>query len=158
MSSVWGSKMKRFGFLLLGMLLCSSLYAKEYKAVFDCSSDDASYIKSRMWLVGKTMDMIEKKGDRADFVITLHGGCVPMVSKEYKDIVDDEDVEAIGKAQERLRRLATEKKVKVVVCAMSLNANAIETKEVLPFVKISPNSFIDTIGYQNEGYALMTFK
>ncbi|BAF72604.1 DsrE family protein [Sulfurovum sp. NBC37-1] len=144
-------------FLFIG-LLSVLLQSGEYKAVFDCSSSDADYIKSRMWLVGKTIDMIEKKGDKADFVITLHGGCVSMVSKEYKEFVDDDDVEAIAKAQEHLKTLATRKKVKVIVCAMSLDANAIERKEVLPFVEISPNSFIDTIGYQNKGYALMTFK
>jgi intracellular sulfur oxidation DsrE/DsrF family protein len=76
----------------------------------------------------------------------------------YKDIVDDEDIPTIKKAQESIRRLAKEKKVKIIACAMSWEANAIEPKEVLPFVTISENSFIDTIGYQNNGYALMTFK
>ena len=64
----------------------------------------------------------------------------------------------IQKAQESITRLAKEKKVKIIVCAMSLDANAIEKKEVLPFIEISKNSFIDTIGFQNRGYALMTFK
>ncbi len=143
--------------LLLLMFLMGALQAEVYKAVFDCSSGNASYIKSRMWLVGKTLDMVEQKGDKADFVITLHGGCVSMVSKLYEEIVDDEDVPAIQKAQKYLTDLAKEKKVKVIVCAMSLNANAIEKKEVLPFVTISDNSFIETIHYQNMGYALMTF-
>lgn len=136
----------------------SALPAEEYKAVFDCSSSDASYIKSRMWVVGKTLDMIEKKGDTAKFVITLHGGCVPMVSKLYNEIVDDEDMPAIKEAQESITQLAKRKGVKIIACAMSLNKNAIEKKEVLPFVTISDNSFIDTIYYQNQGYALMAFK
>ena len=41
---------------------------------------------------------------------------------------------------------------------MSLNANTIEKADVVQDVKISKNSFIDTIAYQNDGYALMTFK
>ena len=41
---------------------------------------------------------------------------------------------------------------------MSLNANGIDQKDVLPFVDISENSFIDTMGYQNHGYAIMTFQ
>lgn len=134
------------------------LSAEEYKAVFDCSSSDANYIKKRMWLVGKTMDMIEKKGDKAEFVITLHGGCVPMVSSLYHEIVADKDMPKIKKAQESISHLAKVRGVKIIACAMSLNANAIEKKEVLPFVTISDNSFIDTIHYQNMGYALMTFK
>ena len=136
----------------------SSVQAEEYKAVFDCSSSDASYIKSRMWLVGKTLDMIEAKGDTPKFVLTLHGGCVAMASNVYDEIVDEEDEAVIKKAQESLTHLAKEKGVKVIVCAMSLSANTLERKEILPFVTISENSFVDTIRYQNMGYALMTFK
>lgn len=136
----------------------TAVCADTYKAIFDCSSDNTSFIKSRMWLIGKTIDMIEKKGDKTDFIITIHGGCAPMVSKEYDMIVPDEDVKNIKKAQEYLEVLSKKRGVKVIVCAMSLASKAIEQKEIVSFVNISPNSFIDTIGYQNKGYALMTFK
>ena len=149
--------MKIVKFLLLALLLTIA-NSKEYKAVFDCSSSDAHYIKSRMWLIGKTIDMIEKNGDKASFVLTLHGNCVPMISSEYKFVVNDEDIEDISIAQKRLEVLAKKKNVKVIACAMSLQANAIDKTDVLSFVEISPNSFIDTIAYQNDGYALMSFK
>ena len=136
----------------------TTLSAKEYKAVFDCSSSDANYIKSRIWLVGKTIDMIKEQGDTSQVVLTLHGGCVTMVSKLYNEIVPDEDVQNIKQAQDYLKSLSKRKNVKIIACAMSLNANAIEKKEVLPFIHIVKNSFIDTIYYQNMGYALMTFK
>ena len=157
MSLDWGNSIV-FKYFMMVIVTLGILQAEEYKAVFDCSSGNASYIKSRMWLVGKTLEMIEKKGDKTKFVITLHGGCVSMVSKLYDEIVDEADEADIKKAQEYLGELVKQKKVKVIVCAMSLNANAIERKEVLPFVTISDNSFIDTIYYQNKGYALMTFK
>jgi len=111
-----------------------------------------------MWLVGKTFDMIEKKGDKADFVLTLHGGCVPMISKVFDEVVAEEDEADIKKAQEYLIELVKKKKIKVIACAISLSVNAIQRSEVLPFVSISENSFIDLIHYQNQGYALMTFK
>lgn len=144
--------------LILLFVLFGSLGAKEYKAVFDCSSGDAHYIKTRMWLIDKTMSMIEEKGDKANVVITLHGSCVPMISKEFDFIVPDEDIEDTQKAHDYLKDLATKRGVKVTVCAMSLVSNSIDKKDVVDFVHISPNSFIDTIGYQNDGYALMTFK
>jgi predicted peroxiredoxin len=151
-----GIKMKKIFLTLL--LLLVSLEAKEYKAVFDCSSSDAHYIKTRMWLIDKTISMIEEKGDNARFVLTLNGGCVPMVSKYFLDIVPDEDISNIKKAQDHLKTIATKKNVKVIACAMSLKRNLIKQKDVLDFVSVSPNSYIDTIGYQNDGYALMTFK
>lgn len=143
---------------VLFFVLFSGLQAKEYKAVFDCSSGDAHYIKTRMWLIDKTMSMMEDKGDKVNFAITLHGSCVPMVSKTFEDIVNDNDMPDIQKAQDYLRHLSNKRGVKVVACAMSLRSNRIEEKDVLDFVKISENSFIDTIAYQNDGYALMTFK
>ena len=134
------------------------LGAKEYKVVFDCSSSDAYYVKTRMSLIEKTINMIEQQGDKATVAITLHGSCVPMVSKTFEEIVDDNDLPDVQAAQDKLITLINDKRVSVVACAMSLEANAIEKKDVLPSIKISKDSFIDTIAYQNDGYAIMTFK
>jgi len=111
-----------------------------------------------MWLVGKTIDMMQEEGNESKVVLTLHGGCVAMISQDYDMIVPDEDLENIEQAQKYLKSLSKRKNVKIIACAMSLSANAIDQKDVLPFVKISKNSFLDTIRYQNEGYAIMTFK
>ncbi len=78
--------------LLLLLTLFGVLHAQEYKAVFDCSSDDARYISGRMMLVEKTIEMIEKRGDKATVAITLHGGCVPMASRAFDEIIYDEDM------------------------------------------------------------------
>lgn len=140
------------------LALLSLLGAKEYKVVFDCSSSDAYYVKTRISLIEKTINMIEQQGDKATVAITLHGSCVPMVSKTFEEIVDDNDLPDVQAAQDKLIKLLSDKKVSVVACAMSLEANAIEKKDVLPSIKISKDSFIDTIAYQNDGYAIMTFK
>ncbi|QOY52133.1 DsrE family protein [Candidatus Sulfurimonas baltica] len=147
-------------YIFLALILLSGIVqAKEFKAVFDCSSKNSGYIVSRMFLIERTIDMIEEKGDSVKFAITIHGSCAPIVSKNIDEIImDDAELANMQKAREQLERLATKKGVDVTVCAMSLNANTIDKDYVLPFVKISENSFIDTIGYQNDGYALMTFK
>ena len=144
--------------ILMVFLALGLVQAQEFKVVFDCSSSDAHFIKSRMWLVGKTIDMIEKRGDKVDVALTLHGGCVPMVSIDYDMLVADEDVADIQQAQAYLVGLSQRDNVKIIACEMSLASNTIEKKDVLKFVTISPNSFIDTIAYQNSGYAIMTFK
>jgi len=138
-------------------LLASILNADLYKAVFDCASSNSRYIVSRMMLIQKTKDMIQKSGDSVDFALTIHGGCVAMVSQNYEYIVPDDEIKYIKKAQETLRELNKEN-VKITVCAMSLAANAIDQEDVLEFVHISKNSYIDTIKYQNSGYALMPLK
>ncbi len=131
--------------------------AHEYKTVFDCNAKDMSYVASRMVLVERTMDMIEKNGDSVNFAITLHGSCAKIVSKDYDLIVKDDEIKSAELAQAELIKL-DKRGVKIVVCAMSLNANAIDESSVIPSVKISPNSFLDTIKYQNDGYALMIFE
>lgn len=143
---------------IVGVLLATLVSAKEYKVVFDCSSGNADYIKTRTWLVGKTIDMIKAQGDTPVVAMTLHGSCVAMVSKEFHEIVDMEDINDIQEAQKNLKELMSDKKVEVVACAMSLARAEIDHKDVLPSIKISKNSFIDTIRYQNDGYAVMTFK
>jgi len=144
--------------ILILLTLFSFAQAKEYKAIFDCSSKNVGYITSRMFLIERTMDMIEKNGDSVKFAITIHGSCAAITSVNFDEIVEDNEVELMQKAQSQLKKLAIQKNVKVTVCAMSLNANNIETDDVVEFVNISANSYIDTIGYQNDGYALMTFK
>ncbi|PHR53322.1 MAG: hypothetical protein COA44_15580 [Arcobacter sp.] len=146
---------KLIAFLLIFL---SSAAAQDYKAVFDCSSSDARFILSRMNLVEKTMMMIEKNGDTPIFALTLHGGCVPIVSKEYAEVTDDTEIIYIKKAQEVLIRLSKKENIEIVACEMSLEANGLEKEDVLRFVRISENSFIDTIKYQNNAYAIMTFK
>ena len=148
----------RYLFFLM-FLSISLLYSKEYKAVFDCSSKDMQYVASRMFLIERTIDMIEKDSDTVKFAITIHGSCAPVVSKNYDEIIlDDNRLLHVKRAQDQLVKLIEKKSVEVVVCEMSLNANTITKEDVISSVKISKNSFIDTIGYQNNGYALMTFK
>ena len=144
--------------LLLLLTLSTVTQAKEYKAVFDCSSKNVGYVSSRMFLIERTMDMMHRNGDTTKFAITIHGSCAAITSVNFDELVEENEVATMQQAQKQLKRLSEKKDVDVVVCAMSLNANAIEKEDVVPYVKIVENSFIDTIGYQNDGYALMTFK
>jgi len=148
--------MKHLFFIL--SVIIYTLQAQEYKAVFNCNTNDMQYVTSRMVLVERTMDMIEKNGDTPKFAITIHGGCAPIVSKNYDEIIlDKNDLDSIELSQKQLIKLAG-RGVEIIVCAISLNANTIPEEDVISSVKISPNSFLETISYQNNGYALMVFE
>jgi intracellular sulfur oxidation DsrE/DsrF family protein len=145
-------------FVILLIAFFTLLYSKEYKVVFDCSTSDVSYLKSRMWLIGKTIDTIEADSNRVKVLLTMHGKCSIVASKEFDMYVEDSEVEAMSKAQKHLKKLLKRPNFKAVVCAMSLSSNGIEQSSVISGVKISKNSFLDTIEAQNNGYAIMTFK
>ena len=144
--------------IFIALALMTTLNAKEYKVVFDCSSSDMNYVKSRMNLIEKSINMIEEQEEIVKVALTLHGGCVPIISTTLHEIAEGSELADIQAAQEKLKYLIHKKKVSVVACAMSLEANAIEQKDVIESVKISKNSFLDTIAYQNNGYAIMTFE
>ncbi len=144
--------------IFLFFLLALNVWAKEYKVVFDCSSKNMGYLKSRMWLIGKTIDMFKENGDTLKAVLTMHGQCTKLASEDIEIYVDGKEKKKALQAQSYLRKLLKSKKVKAYVCAMSLDANSIDQDSILPNIKISKNSFIETIKYQNEGYAIMTFK
>lgn len=144
--------------LLLFAALVVSAAAGEYKAVFDCSSNDPRYIMSRMALIEKTKAQLEARGEKPLFAITMHGGCVKAASEHADFLVEEDAVVFIREAQRSLERLSKAKDVEIVACAIALEGNAIDRDDVLPFIRISENSYIDTIGYQNRGYALMPLK
>ena len=143
-------------FLFFTLLL--TLQAKEYKVVFDCSSGDMGYIKSRMWLIGKTVDMFKQDGDTLKAVLTMHGTCAKIASEDVEIYVEEKQKQKALAAQKYLKSLLRSGKVKTYVCAMSLEANGIDAESILPKIEISQNSYIETIKYQNEGFAIMTFK
>lgn len=145
---------------MIGILFVAEtmLMGREYKAVFDCSSGDPRYIASRMAVVEETIRLIELRGDTIKIALTLHGGCVPAVTRNIDEMMELNDAEIMKKARDSITRIHEVPGSEVVACAMSLDANGIDKSEVLPFVRISEDSFIDTIGYQNDGYALMAFK
>ncbi len=147
--------MKKF---LLASLLPLFLAAQEYKVVFDCSSERMGYLKSRMWLIAKTMDMFQEKGDSLTVALTMHGKCSMLASEDLDVYVNMEELSAALEAQKYLQKLLQRKGVEAVVCAMSLDANAIDKDSILEGIKVSPNSYMDTIRFQSMGYAVMTFK
>ncbi|MBD3801215.1 MAG: DsrE family protein [Campylobacterales bacterium] len=139
-------------------LLAALASAQEYRAVFDCSSSNPRYILSRFNLIEKTMQMIEAHGDTVRFAVTMHGGCAKVASESADCLAPEEEVLYVKKAQESLERLSKAKTVELVVCAIALEGNGIDREDVLPYLRISENSYLDTIAYQNRGYALMPLK
>lgn len=142
---------------LLACCFAATLGAAEYKAVFDCASSNPRYILSRVQLIERTKTQIEAQDDTVRFALTMHGGCVMAASENADYHVKEDEVLYMQKTQERLKRLKNTG-VRIIACAIALEGNAIDREDVLPYIRISENSYIDTIGYQNRGYALMPLK
>lgn len=143
------------------MVMCAllfSMYGTEYKAVFDCSSKNFDYLQSRISLIEKTVSMIQAKKDTTDFTLLIHSGCTPISAVIPENLVKPSEVGFITNIQSKLEVLHKKYKVKILLCELAMNNADMEKDEVLSFITFTPNSFIDAIGLQNRGFAMMTFK
>jgi len=143
--------------LLLGLTLALSLSATEpYRAVFDCSSGDMNFVKSRFWLIQSVAEELDDKEIKHDFVLTIHSKCTPVVAKDLSGFKDKKR-KAIKKIQDRLSLLAEIYNVKIEACDIALMAHNLLKEDILDFVSITPNSITRVIELQNKGYALIPY-
>lgn len=127
------------------------------KAVFDCTSGDMRYVAGRIKLIGATAGDIAKLGQTPKFVLTVHSGCVPLMVSHPEDYMEEGGAELVSKAQLMLQDAMGKYDIEVRVCEIAMEAWGIGREELLTWAKTTPNSFVDTIALQNEGYALMLF-
>lgn len=148
-------------FILLMAVLALNAAEKNHpvtqKAVFDCTSGDMRYVAGRIKLIGGTAADIAKLGQTPKFVLTVHSGCVPLMVSHPEDYMEEGDAELVSKAQLMLQDAMGKYDIEVRVCEIAMEAWGIGREELLTWAKTTPNSFVDTISLQNEGYALMLF-
>ena len=139
-------------------ILMTWVFSQEYKAVFDCSSNNFNFLQSRIALIEKTASMIQKKGDTANFVLLIHSGCTPIAAMIADSMVKPKEAEYVSNIQSKLQLLHNKYKVDIRLCELAMNNAEMEKDEVLDFITFTPNSFIDAISLQNKGFAMMSFK
>ena len=143
--------------VLMFILVAASLLAEPYKAVIDCTSADARYMLTRMMLVEQTAKMIKAEGEKAEFVLILRGGATPFIAKEFVPYTDEKDLVIVQQLQGVLKTLSETYKAKIYGCEIAMEKFDLDKKGLLPFVKTTPNSFMDLIRLQNRGYGLLSF-
>lgn len=141
---------------LLGLLAGILAAADAHKAVFDCSSGDFDYVRSRIFLMEKTVAMLKERKEPYDFVLTVHSGCTPIVAKLPDMMVPDEEVPIVYAMHAGLKRLH-EQGVRLLACEIAMGAHGLNKSDLLPFVGTTSNSIIDLIDLQNQGYGAVNF-
>ena len=145
--------------LLALLLLALSSFASETtprinKAVFDCSAKELSFIASRLRLIERTSQDFSGLQEKSDFVLTVHSHCTPIVSKDAAFLSADSDAKLIANIHAQLKKLMFDYNVEVRACEIALAAFGIEKEDLIEGVQTTPNSFMDVIQLQNNGYAL----
>ncbi len=137
---------------LLLPLLLSAETPKKQNVVFDCASDNLSYISSRLWLIEESAKEYKEKKTPYHIVLTIHSGCTEIVSKESA-----EGDKLMQNIQKKLQNLSSKHDVSVEACQIVTDRYGIEKDDLVENVKLVRNSITRVIELQNEGYAYIPY-
>lgn len=146
--------------LLSLLLLFSFSHADEenLKVVYDLTTKNIAKIKQNILkgiVAHKTYYQREFK--ELDVTVVIHGGAYRYFLKDLKGTEYESDIKLINEftsLKKRLKSLAEIYDVEFLMCGVGVKAHKL-TGNIVPFVKVIPNSSIGLISKQNEGYAYL---
>ncbi|MDF1876651.1 DsrE family protein [Sulfurimonas sp. SAG-AH-194-L11] len=145
--------------LLTLLLLLSFAQADEenLKVVYDLTTKNVAKLEQNI-LKGIVAHKayFQKDFRELDVTIVIHGGAYRYFVKEPSTTLYRDDYELIKNYTElkkRLASLADTYDVEFLMCGVGMRANKLQEKDIVPYVKVIPNSTIGLIERQNEGYA-----
>ncbi len=121
---------------------------------FDVNLDDSQKLLLRMNLLQQTVQQLREAGLDISIVIGFRGGASRFITRG-EDYVLEEEIEDKLKIQEFISRFLDEKTT-IEQCSIAADLLDIIHEDFLPGVRIVANGYISLIGYQNQGYAVVS--
>ncbi len=127
---------------------------KTVKAVFDVRYTSTKTAARHLKLVHQTVRDLVAMGKTPDFKMVFVGQSVKMVSSDRGGFTEEEtkDLDAIVEAVAEL----SNEGVGLEICKVALGAANVDPNTVLPELKRVENGWFSLIGYQSQGYALLS--
>jgi len=129
---------------------------KRVKAVFDVSLGSPQTANIVFWAVKNVNDdaSVRSLSKPPQVAVVFHGPAVKMISidREGFNAVDNE---ALDKFASMIRQMKKEG-VSLEVCDYALKVLGVDPDSVLPEVDHVGNGFISIVGYQAQGYSVVT--
>jgi len=123
-------------FFVISLISYSSFSQKDYKVVFDMTSNDSVNQKN----VIRWIDEIMLAEPTAQVEVVFYAQSVPMVIKDRSMRSDD------------IIRVTSNKNVSLRVCAVALKAQHFDPSQLLPGVQTVPDGIYEIIKKQREGW------
>jgi len=146
--------------LLSLLLLFSFSHADEenLKVVYDLTTKNIAKIKQNI-LKGIVAHKTYYQGEfkELDVTVVIHGGAYRYFLKDLKGTKYESDIKLVNEftsLKKRLKSLAETYDVEFLMCGVGVKTRKL-TGNIVPFVKVIPNSSIGLISKQNEGYAYL---
>ena len=124
------------------------------KGIFDITRADPASIAGTLAVINQTVDGLIEQGVTPDLIVAFRGGSVANLAKNPSHLPEKQQAEA-RKLAEIIQTMA-ERGVYFEACAIALQRAGVEPEDLLDEVNPVANTYISMIGYQAQGYALIS--
>jgi intracellular sulfur oxidation DsrE/DsrF family protein len=122
------------------------------KVVFDIVEGDGQKLLGRIETIDETRQSLVEQGLSPQFVLAFRGGATKLVQTDMEK-VKPEDRPWAAKIAARLDQMSKIQGVSLQQCAVAIRHAGTKAENVLPVVKVIPNSYIAIMAYEAKGYA-----
>ena len=131
---------------------------KGVKAVFDVTLGDPKTANVVFWAVRNVYDdeNVRALPEPPQIAIVFHGEAVKLISSDRKGI-SDSDKAAVNEFTDMVRQMKQEG-VKLEICLYAAKVLDIDPATIMPEVDHVGNGFVSVVGYQAQGYSVVTIK
>ncbi len=123
------------------------------KAVWDFTTGDARRFQDRLGLLIHAAKSFKEQGIKPDFVVLLHGAATKFAARAFAGTkFEGDDASALAAIHDAMRELGG-LGGRIEVCGIAMDRSNVTSEQLLPFVTIEENVFVNSIALQNRGYA-----
>ena len=138
---------------MIAMLIKDCTGLTSAKAVWDFTTGDARRFHDRASLMLHAAKRFTEQGIQPDFVVLLHGAATKFAAASFAGtkFVGD-DAANLAEIQSTLKEL-TLVGGRIEVCEIAMQRSDVARTNIVPFMEIEENVFVNSIALQNRGYA-----
>ena len=131
---------------------------KEVKAVFDVTLGDPETANVVFWAVRDVYDneSVRALPEPPRIAVVFHGEAVKLISSDREGISDSDKL-AVNEFTDMVRQMKQEG-VTLEICLYAAKVLGIDPATIMPEVDHVGNGFVSVVGYQAQGYSLVTIK
>ena len=123
------------------------------RAVWDFMTGDARRFLDRVRLMLLAMQRFREQSIATEFVVLLHGGATKFAARDFGGTkFAGDDATSLDQIHAALAEF-TAQGGRVEVCEIAMQRSDITRANLVPFVEVEENVFLNSIALQNRGYA-----
>ena len=123
------------------------------KAVWDFTTGDARRFHDRLGLLLHAAKSFKAQGITPDFVVLIHGSATKFAAQGFAGTkFAGDDASSLSSIHEAMRELGS-LGGRIEVCRIAMDRSNVAHEQLVPFVEIEENVFVNSIALQNRGYA-----